>query len=54
MRSFNTYTRAFGGASMAPKLVEGTVSERAEAAIYWKQTRYDWGLLRGLMMARPR
>ncbi|MEO7319090.1 MAG: hypothetical protein ABIZ56_08895 [Chthoniobacteraceae bacterium] len=48
--SFNTYTRSFGPQlTTAPGLIEGPLSEREDAAIFWKQTRYDWGLLRGLM-----
>ena len=51
VRSFNTYTRTFGPQlTVPPPLVETTMEEREQASIYWKQTRYDWGLLRGLMM----
>lgn len=50
MQSFNTYTRLFGPQlTHPPVLVEMTLAEREQASIYWKQTRYDWGLLRSVM-----
>lgn len=52
VQSFNAYTRIFGPQlTLPPALVESTLAEREAASIYWKQTRYDWGLLRGGMAA---
>jgi hypothetical protein len=47
VRGFNTYTRSFGSNLPAP-LMETSVDARQEASIWWKQTRYDWGLLCGM------
>ncbi|MFN0195358.1 MAG: hypothetical protein ACKVT0_01325 [Planctomycetaceae bacterium] len=51
VHSFNTFVGGFSPPELLPSLSDTGTTERGEtAAIKYKQTRYDWGLLEGLLI----
>ena len=49
IRGLNSYSRSFGGhEGHAPLLVPSAVSASEKVAIFWKQSRADWGVFLGM------
>ena len=49
IRSVNTFTRMFGPQTHRPSISDGSPTYQDLVAVHYKQERFDWGLLQGLI-----